>query len=340
MIPQEFNEYVVGMTAQTNRISLIFQLIRSLTKLAYPINCRFFDLHHGYCDKSATDPDLCEYVLCEPLDPTKRIVSLKNMEGLAHCIRKQYAEAITQVPIQNGEQLRFVFKLFYNSKIKSVLVVDFTADQVVDIETLQTFWQIFCNLQETIRAKDQDPLTGLFNRRSFDETISQILDSISPQHQPNRSAGDGACLAVFDLDHFKRINDLFGHAIGDEVLILFSQQMERMFRADDILYRFGGEEFLAILVEVTPEKAFAALDRFRRAIEEQVFPQVDKVTVSIGFVMVKGQDYPPVLIEKADKSLYYSKENGRNQVNSYETLVEQNKLAEIEHSSTDIEIWD
>ncbi|MBF0144882.1 MAG: GGDEF domain-containing protein [Magnetococcales bacterium] len=340
MIQEELIPYLVEMTGQSDKIGLVAHLVKTLHKFTAAQSVRFFDLHQKAVMETGLGKLQVESVLFEPLSPMNHDIPLDTIPGLGKIIRQtsHLTMPFMRFETEGGEQL--VFALVEGSRIRSILYLDTLHPSTTDETTARMFWNMFINLERTIRAKDQDPLTGLLNRRSFDETISNILDCAFQSSEVNRMGGDGACLAVFDIDHFKRVNDTFGHAIGDEVLILFARQMERMFRVADILYRFGGEEFLVILLEVDAEKARAALERFRESIANHHFPQVKNVTVSIGFVMVNGKDFPPELIEKADKALYYSKEHGRNQVNSFDDLVRQGLLPELLHDTADeIEVW-
>lgn len=338
MINADLVPYVVGMTKQSDRIGLIFHMVISIKKWLHAQDVRFFDIHKEMLKHDANEELVQTYVLQEPLNTSNLPITSSSVEGMDQTLEHK-PETMTSMLVADGAIKRYIIPVGVDSEFKSAVVLDFTADCEEKSELIKLFLEMFGYLQETIKAKDQDPLTGLFNRRSFDETISQVLDEVSNNCQSNRVHGEGACLAIFDIDHFKKVNDVFGHAIGDEVLILFARLMEKMFRHGDKLYRFGGEEFLTILVAVDQEKALFALERFRKELEEFVFPQVGKVTVSIGSIMVNQDDYPSVLIEKADKALYYSKDNGRNQVNSHDVLVAEGKLANIEHMADDIEIW-
>jgi diguanylate cyclase (GGDEF)-like protein len=134
--------------------------------------------------------------------------------------------------------------------------------------------------------------------------------------------GEHHWIAVADIDHFKNINDRFGHLYGDEVLILLSRIMMRSFRMEDRLFRFGGEEFVIVLSPCSPSNAQMVLERFRTAIEKYDFPQVGRVTISMGYTRIRSDDLPPVAVGRGDEALYYAKRNGRNRVCSYEQLAE------------------
>ena len=112
---------------------------------------------------------------------------------------------------------------------------------------------------------------------------------------------------MLDIDHFKTINDSQGHLQGDEVLLLLSQQMTDSFRENDLLFRYGGEEFAMVLMDITPEQARQSLDRFREKIAGYDFPDTEQVTVSIGFTIFDKSLTLEELINQADAALYYCK---------------------------------
>ncbi len=204
-----------------------------------------------------------------------------------------------------------------------------------------SFMRIYHNYLQLIDANEHDALTGLLNRKTFAEKMMTVL---AAQRSKQERASDGQankakhCLAMLDIDHFKHVNDKFGHLYGDEVLLLFARLMTQTFRVDDQLYRYGGEEFVVFLKDVDLATSLAILERFRSKVEAFNIPQVGKVTVSIGAVEINRQDLPTTVVEQADKALYYAKDNGRNQVCSYEKLLAEGKLGNI-LTSGDIELF-
>lgn len=193
---------------------------------------------------------------------------------------------------------------------------------------------VYANYQSLIDYSERDSLTGLLNRKTFDARFAQMTaQGVAPRHlalpgQPERRHSAQArenWLAVIDIDHFKKINDRFGHVYGDEVLILLANILKSSFRANEKIFRFGGEEFVVLLRSATLEQASMAFERFRRAIEQHDFPQVGRVTVSLGFVSMSG-DTPVAVLGHADQALYYAKEHGRNQIQLYDRLVADNLL--------------
>lgn len=171
-----------------------------------------------------------------------------------------------------------------------------------------------------------DTLTRLNNRKTFDDNFDRFLELASLTTPEAAEDGDSAqqCwLAVLDIDRFKRINDTFGHLFGDEVLIRVADLMRATFRANDKLFRFGGEEFVVLLRFVSGANALRVLERFREAIETHEFPQVGQVTGSIGFARIDPSLTAAEILGRADEALYYCKQNGRNQVRNYERLIEE-----------------
>ena len=131
----------------------------------------------------------------------------------------------------------------------------------------------------------------------------------------------------------------FGHLFGDEVLVHFARLMNTSFRPYDDLFRYGGEEFVAILQNVEMEKALSILERFRHAVERYDYPQVGQKTVSIGVVQIAAGQMPSTLLDRADKALYYAKQHGRNRICAYEHLVTSGQLQESDVSSGDVELF-
>lgn len=159
-------------------------------------------------------------------------------------------------------------------------------------------------------SKERDVLTQLPNRQSFQHRIMQVCEYFQQHQMLNKNSW----LAMLNIDHFKRVNDTFGHLYGDEVLLIFSQLMEKNFRHNDFLFRFGGEAFVVILNRAERDNAEKAFNAFREMVASYAFPTVGKVTVSIGVEHIKTEAIPTTLLDRADQALYYAKDNGRNQV--------------------------
>ena len=157
----------------------------------------------------------------------------------------------------------------------------------------------------------RDELTGLFNRRHMSELLAQ-------QRMASRRAGDGFAVALVDLDHFKRINDTHGHAVGDIVLRAFAGQASAAMRGTDIVGRWGGEEFLVIYPRSTAHEAAQAAERLCERVASAVVTtpggQSLAFTVSIGLTEYVPPESTESLVERADRAMYQAKSQGRNQV--------------------------
>jgi len=154
-----------------------------------------------------------------------------------------------------------------------------------------------------------DPLTGLLNRRAF-----HIAGERELALADRRSMGFALFMA--DLDHFKAINDQHGHGAGDQVLVLVAEKMKTILRQGDILARFGGEEFVALLPYTTPEQSFAIAERLRQAISDIRVNGLSSVSISIGVTYWQPGNPLSInsLLDCADAALYQAKEAGRNRI--------------------------
>ncbi|KRE85829.1 diguanylate cyclase [Rhodanobacter sp. Soil772] len=196
------------------------------------------------------------------------------------------------------------------------------------------FARIYANYTALLHESERDKLTGLYNRRSLERQLQRLLHQREqalhqaamarpePHGQPGAPTAGAAqvWLAILDIDHFKRINDNYGHIYGDEVILLLAQQMRACFRRSDVLFRFGGEEFVILFGATEQATVHTVLERFRQRIAGHVFPQVGSVTVSIGYAGVGDHDYPASVLDRADKALYFAKQHGRNGTYGYESL--------------------
>ena len=165
--------------------------------------------------------------------------------------------------------------------IELILADEFSADQRV---TLMGLIEYFGNHIALLDYGEADTLTGLASRKTFDKHLFELLGKAAsdemlngPESRRRGTPGSNHWLAVCDIDHFKQVNDNFGHLIGDEVLIMLAQEMRQSFRFDDQLFRFGGEEFIALLQPTDEQFAVATLERFRTNVEKQIFSRVQRV---------------------------------------------------------------
>jgi len=199
---------------------------------------------------------------------------------------------------------------------------------------LNGFCRIYENYLSILKESECDKLTGLFNRQTFERKVQRFIDKKSKkQHEEPISENRrdvvrnmNSWLAMIDIDHFKQVNDKFGHVCGDEVLLAFAQLMKKLFRKEDLLFRFGGEEFIIVMEAATPQMLHDKLNEFRSTVANHPFPFVETLTASIGFTLLDPNMFISSTIDKADKALYYAKDNGRNSVHYFEDLIDQELL--------------
>ncbi|MCQ8879027.1 diguanylate cyclase [Pseudoalteromonas shioyasakiensis] len=180
---------------------------------------------------------------------------------------------------------------------------------------------VYANQLALIHRSRLDPLTELLNRQTFDKKVIEIISGDTFITSTRSSSKQSHWfLALLDIDHFKRVNDNFGHVIGDEVILLVARLIKNSFRIDDFIFRYGGEEFAVLFQASDEHDARNMLNRVRCNVAEYPFPQVNNLTISSGFLALSEIDMVSVLVHKADLALYHSKNNGRNQVTAYTEL--------------------
>ncbi|WP_144395423.1 GGDEF domain-containing protein [Pleionea sediminis] len=244
-------------------------------------------------------------------------------------------------PISSGKEIIGAFEIH---RIKAT-------SNPLDLSNIAIFTEIYQNYLAVLHASERDKLTHLYNRNTFEIKLSRLLieqrlaakDTANDQSIKNRRKyqnNDSAWLAIVDVDHFKKVNDNYGHVCGDEILLTLSNIMRSKFRRQDLLFRFGGEEFIIILAPTQFEQAQRIFDDFREQVERHTFPLVKKITISVGFTELNDQEYPMKIIEQADKALYYAKEHGRNQVINYHRLVNEGLVEHPKTAEGDIDIFE
>lgn len=152
-----------------------------------------------------------------------------------------------------------------------------------------------------------DELTGAYNRRAFDGIFAKELSRTKRYTYP-------LSLILFDIDHFKKVNDTLGHDIGDRVLQRMTEISMKQIRLTDSLIRWGGEEFIVLLPHTNINEGMIVAERLREAMEQSDFSTPWKITISLGLSMYRPNDDAETLVKRADIALYQAKQNGRNRV--------------------------
>lgn len=200
---------------------------------------------------------------------------------------------------------------YFEDKMKLTFIQMVTEKISLNIHNIQ--------LKESLKAQSiQDSLTGLYNRRFFEAYLDKEMNKA--KRYPTIFG-----ILLLDIDHFKAINDTYGHMIGDKVLIQLAQILNHELRESDVVARWGGEEFILFIREVTLEKIQEKAEKIRKSVEKHVvMVNGEKVlcTVSIGIALFDDEIDKDLIIKKADDALYQAKNSGRNKivVNSYDQL--------------------
>ena len=152
------------------------------------------------------------------------------------------------------------------------------------------------------------PLTGLINRQHLKELLDMEISKARRHDRPLSAL-------ITDIDHFKSINETYGHSIGNKILTQISQTLRSMCRKEDIVARFDGEEFIVILPDATAQAAVECAERIRKSIEDLIFPEISKpVTASFGATLFTNRDSGESFVKRMDTALYKAKKSGRNKV--------------------------
>lgn len=185
--------------------------------------------------------------------------------------------------------------------------------RIVELET---------QVQSLERDLIHDPLTGVKTRAFFEEELGVYLTSIASNEEGKRKEWFGfrnISIIFFDIDHFKKVNDTYGHAVGDYVLQKVALAIQESLRAGDTLARWGGEEMVASLLGANEKDAMAKAEEIRKKVESLKFSKAKdlQVTVSSGVASAGKKTTVLKIVELADKALYQAKESGRNKVVAY-----------------------
>ena len=223
-------------------------------------------------------------------------------------IRKNYKKSDLSVIALSGKSDDEEIALFLKSGANDFIKKPFSKEEFScrinnSIEALE-------NIQEITNQAIRDFLTGLYNRRYFFKEVSKYFNDAIEN-------GESFSIAMVDIDHFKKINDTYGHDTGDKVIVKLADLLRSETSKDDIVARFGGEEFCILLKDISSEKAIDSMERIREKVENSVmFSDKDKeirYTISIGLATTYENTLDDT-VNEADMHLYSAKEGGRNQV--------------------------
>lgn len=344
MTPQPILQNLVEMTGLRDHQRLEISVLSTLHKLHDIVRVRALELfpHHGQmCVRPRTWQEAADqHWVSTNRDPSTDPAQqpLSAYPTLAHCVATQQSQAI-ESPDTDGTHTLWLLVWAQNQVSTCIEICQTQPFSTAELDVITGIFTVYQNYQSLLDYSERDALTGLHNRKTFDDQFARYADTaIGLSRHSDENGAMRQWLAVIDIDHFKQVNDRFGHLYGDEVLILVANLLRNSFRSHDRIFRFGGEEFVVLLRSATLEEARSAFNRFRLAVQEHSFPQVGQITVSVGFVGTSQQQAPVEILGQADQALYHAKEHGRNQVCFYDDLIASGDLlAKIAHD--DIELF-
>ena len=326
-------KHLVKMTGYRDHDLLNISIASSLREILDAESARVFELTKSdqgilLCPKvhiTATTVDAIEHAEKFPLSGrSPELMQLQTAIAERLSMVEILSDGVTLIDVLlwNEGQLESVIRLRHPTK-KNINTLDVVNGMLI----------VYKNFHALLDYNECDSLTGLLNRKTFDDSYTKLLRLNSGQTvlesaltqvlqaETELETVHQHWLAVADIDHFKRVNDQFGHLYGDEVLILIANLMRESFQSDDHLFRFGGEEFLILLHATSLENAQEIFENFRQRVEQYSFPQVGQITISVGFSRIDTFEPAVAIVGRADQALYYAKSHGRNQVCLYDNLV-------------------
>lgn len=310
---------LADLTAMRDMEMMEFSLLKTLNSFLLPIGLRLLKL--DIKNRPALE------IVFNNAQCVTNIEHITVSDDISVAIRELLASGSRNYLINTGSEFHDVFQI-HKTRTQNVFLIITTTAPLTSLNSylVSGMLQIYRNFCDVLREGQTDQLTGLYNRKTFDESINKVFSLLPTEEEqfPENRRNERPnvyWLVMVDIDHFKSVNDKFGHIFGDEVLVILSQVMMSAFRGDDMIFRFGGEEFVLILRCSDKDGCSIALERFRQTIENRTIPQVGQVTISLGVCRMGREIFSATLLDYADKALYYSKHNGRNQVTFFDDLV-------------------
>lgn len=324
---------LVQMTGQRDHLRLELSVLSTFLQLPHITNVRALELlklGDQYWVRPRTWYDAGQLVAAEQdfANDAQRF-PLQALPHLQACI----AHKAQQAQHSDAHQHTIWLPVWMHEQVH--VCIEITQSEPFNTHNLDVItgvFNVYQNYQSLLDYSERDALTDLLNRKTFDEHLLRFASAVSIQTEVQ------PWLAVIDIDHFKLVNDRFGHLFGDEVLILVANLLRSAFGPRHRIFRFGGEEFVVLMPPMTKESAQASLEAFRAMVARHDFPQVGQVTVSVGFAGAKLCS-PVEILGQADQALYYAKEHGRNRVCHFESLQDQGLLGGSQVSHADVELF-
>ncbi|HWL04312.1 MAG TPA: PleD family two-component system response regulator [Xanthobacteraceae bacterium] len=267
-----------------------------------------------------TDPNLALFHAAEnAFDLIVVSLSLNDFDGLRLCSQMRSLERTRNIPIlaladaDNSARLARALEIGVNDYLaRPVQKDELLARCRTQVRRKRYTEQLRDNVQLSLEMAITDGLTGLFNRRYLESHLATLIEQGRRDHK-------SLAVMVLDIDHFKSINDTYGHDAGDDVLREFAMRIRKAVRGIDLACRFGGEEFVIVMPETDLGVATMVAERLRRRVASELFPIYQQsrgveVTISVGIGELRPEDSVATLLKRADEALYRAKRDGRNRV--------------------------
>ncbi len=263
-------------------------------------------------------------------------------KAISHILEGESNNIINIIP-GSKKSAQTVLPAYSSNRVHSILYLKSKQVNKKDLSIINNLLRIYSNHLHLVELSHHDKLTNLLNRETLDLEITKILTQneqesrLTSQQNSGLIKNDERCypdnqkywIGLIDIDFFKKINDTFGHLYGDEILILVARLIEKTLRNHDLVFRYGGEEFVIILKAFNENDANFVFERIRKTISEHIFANINNITISIGASQILNQSHSAEILAESDAALYYAKEHGRNQLHFYRDLVESKLIDEL-----------
>ncbi|WP_419766338.1 MAG: diguanylate cyclase [Arcobacter sp.] len=241
-------------------------------------------------------------------DKTLLTILQKSVNKITNEMHREIFRKWIPIKYQKGVDYALVWEISITAILLIVLIIYWNRKLMQTNNLLkQAKKDIQEKNKELKRLAITDKLTNLYNRRKLDELLHTELNRYERFKHPFG-------VAIIDIDHFKKVNDSFGHQAGDKVLVEISDILKTHIRKTDFVGRFGGEEFVIICPESQEEGVYNLMEIIRKDIEKYDFGKIGKITTSFGVAILKENDTVESILKRADEALYESKNSGRNRV--------------------------
>jgi polar amino acid transport system substrate-binding protein len=283
----------------------LFAYIDTLASIGYEFQQKYFG-ELKIAGKISEELKLSIAVIKE--DRTLLNILQKTVNNITNEMHREIFSKWVPIKYQKGIDYELVWKISIAAIFLIILVVYWNR-KIIQANNLlkQAQKDIEEKNKELERLAITDKLTNLYNRRKLDELLH---NEINRCERFNHTFG----VAILDIDHFKKVNDTFGHQTGDKVLIEISNILKTHIRKTDYVGRFGGEEFVIICPESQKEGIYNLIENIRLDITKHTFKDIGKITTSFGIAILKEKDSVESLLKRADVALYEAKNSGRNRV--------------------------